>query len=314
MKSQLPARIGPFLLIVCLLLTGSQVVLAQSGGVRSVDFGGVSFNYDASLAGGVEAKLVPETIEGGNTPFWMAMPQHIEFTFTGLRGSSDRTMQPTIYVFPVLSDYTYLVPDVSHDVWLPSITQLQNLISNQPDLMQHISSLPPDQAWLPYLPPINAVTNPTGKLGYLSFGNGLGVRYLAQRSQDASPPLPDNTFYTFQGLTTDGNFYVAAFFSAFPTSMPPIDSPQGTDIRSYYLDLISRFDAISNDAYTPNLDLLDKMVGSLRVEPANLGVLPGMPRTGGENDLSIVAALLLVGAYALAVGGLLLLANRSKRA
>ena len=311
MKSKLPGRMGPFLLVVCLLLTGSQLVFAQSGGVRSVDFGGVSFNYDASLAGGVNAQLVPEAIEGGNTPFWMTMPQHIEFNFTDFQGS-DRAMEATIYVFPVLSDYRYLVPDVSHDVWLPNITQLKNLISSQPDLLQHISSLTPDQAGLPYLPPINAVTNPTGKLGYLSFGNGLGVRYLAQASQDASPPRPENTFYTFQGLTTDGNFYVAASFSAFPTSMPPIDPPQGTDIRSYYLGLISRFDAVSNNEYTPNLDLLDKMVGSLNVRPDNLSVLPGMPKTGNENDLSTVAALLLVGAYMLTVGGLVLLARRRK--
>ena len=42
----------------CLLVSGSRSAAAQAGGMRSVDFDGVSFRYDASLAGGVVPKLM----------------------------------------------------------------------------------------------------------------------------------------------------------------------------------------------------------------------------------------------------------------
>jgi LPXTG-motif cell wall-anchored protein len=311
MKTQLLYRIGLFLALACMSFAGSGAAAAQSGGVRNAEYGGVSFRYDASLASGVEGKLVPETIGGGDTAWWMAMPQHLELTLTDFHGSN-RPYPAVIYVFPVLSDYGYLTPGNNQDVWLPSVQQLQEILSKHHDLRMTIeqSATSPNQSfWLPYLPPINAVTTPVGKASYYNFTNGKGIRYLVHIAQDVSPPDATSTFYTFQGLTDDGKYYVAATFAAFPPAMQPIPLFQSGDIRDYYRGLMDQFDRISNDAYAPNLDLLEKMMGSLSVEPTELGVLPGMPKTGASDQ---AANLLAIAATLLVASGLFLM-RRSMR-
>jgi hypothetical protein len=307
------AQWGLVIVVASLMLARNQTAMAQGGGVRNVSFDGISFAYDASLTGGVTSKLVPENIvtDGG---FWLAQPQHIEFNFTDFHGSSTQSLSANIYVVPVRSDYTSLTPTENHDLWLPSIQQLQELLSKHPDLrtaLEQSSASPHQPVWLPYLPPINAATIATGKVAYLKFRNGVGIRYLVHTTQDVSPPDRDDTAYTFQGLTGDGKYYVAAFFSAFPTAMQPIELFQGDDIRAYYLDLNDRFDRISNDIYTPNLDSLDKMIGSLSVHPQGLGGLPGLPGTGGGVETTQYAGMLILAAFLL-LGGGLILARRAR--
>jgi hypothetical protein len=304
------AQLGLILVAASLMLLSNRAATAQSGGMRNVDFDGVSFSYDASLAGGVESTVVPEAVVTGGSGTWLASPQHIEFNFTDFHGSSAKWQTPTISIFPVRSDYTSLTPDEKQDLWLPRIQALQQVLSTHPDPQTMIQQMTISQGSPPemgYLPPINAATVLTGKLGYLRFQNGLGIHFLVQTSQDASPPGPDNTSYTFQGLTNDDKYYMAAFFSAFPTTIAPIQPPTADNIRGYYLDLIDRFDKISNDAYTPNLDILDKMIGSLSVHPTNLGDLPGLPNTGDEAPIAQTGNWFLLTGFLLLCGGLALL-------
>ncbi len=313
MKIQLIGCLGLILVAVSLILTGNVAAVAQTGGMRDAGFDGVSFRYDASLAGGVVPKMVPETIESDGSAPWAAQPRHIEFDFTDFHGSGMQSLPATIYVFPVRSSYTALTPPEKHDFWLPEVQSLKSLLTTQPDLhavVEQSSTSPNQPPWLPYLPPINAGTIATGKASYLSFRNGLGICYLVHITQDGSAPDANSTLYTFQGLTSDGNYYLAAFFPAFPTAIPAIQLPQGDDIRAYYLNLIDRFDGISNDAYTPNLDNLDKMLSSLSVHPTGINQIPGVPSTGQGNDGTAILGLLGIATLMLIGGGLLVVRRR----
>jgi LPXTG-motif cell wall-anchored protein len=287
--------------------------MAQTGGVRDVSFNGVTFTYDASLAGSVVPKLVPETIATPNMAYWMAQPQHIEFNFTDFHGSNTQPLPSTIYVFPVRSDYRSLTPGDNRDFWLQTVQTLHGILSSQANLRtvaEQSSTSPNQPPRLPYLPVINADSIVTGKAGYLSFGNGSGIHYLVHVTQNVSPPDSNSVLYTFQGLTSDGRYYVAADFPAFPTSIPPIDPLQGNDVRAYYLNLMNRFDSISNDAYTPNLDSLDKMLSSLSVHPTGIDQIPGIPSTGQGNEGGAMLGLLGIAMLMLVGGGLLVVRRR----
>jgi LPXTG-motif cell wall-anchored protein len=313
MKILLFSRAGLFLVAAALMFASNEAVMAQTGGMRDASFDGVSFRYDASLAGGVVGKMVPETIASGDTFWWIAQPQHIEVSFTDFHGSSDQWFPPTIYIFPVRSSYTSLTPSEKQDLWLPRIQRLQEMLSKQPDPRSVVDQMTQSQGSLTEmspLPPINAAMTLSGKLGYLRFRNGLGIRYLVQGAQDVSPPDRNNTGYTFQGLTDDGKYYVAAFFSAFPTAMQPIQLFQGDDIGAYYRNLIGRFDGISNDAYKPNLDNLDKMLSSLSVHPTGINQIPGVPNTGQGNNGTVILGLLGIATLMLIGGGLLVVRRR----
>jgi hypothetical protein len=112
----------------------------------------------------------------------------------------------------------------------------------------------------------------------IEFPDGKGIRYLANYIQDINPILDNQIFYTFQGLTDDGQFYIAAFFPVetgiFPTEYPPC--PQCSE-ASYnpYPDWFSTLSAqllqlndLSTHRFGPTLTELDDVVQSIYlVEP-----------------------------------------------
>ena len=55
---------------------------------------------------------------------------------------------------------------------------------------------------------------------YLDFDGGSGVRFITHYGIDEAPITEHGTFYTFQGLTDDGQYYVAYYHPA-PTGILP---------------------------------------------------------------------------------------------
>jgi LPXTG-motif cell wall-anchored protein len=76
------------------------------------------------------------------------------------------------------------------------------------------------------------------------------------------------------------------------------------------LNLIDRFDGIGNDAYTPNLDNLDKMLSSLSVHPTGINQIPGVPSTGESNEGTVMLGLLGLATLMVLGGGLLVVRRR----
>ena len=46
-------------------------------------------------------------------------------------------------------------------------------------------------------------------MNYLDFQDGSGIRYLMSYQQEGSENTSKELFYTYQGLTTDGTYYVS---------------------------------------------------------------------------------------------------------
>jgi hypothetical protein len=125
---------------------------------------------------------------------------------------------------------------------------------------------------VPVFPVFNAQQVIHPQIKYLNFKNGQGVRFATYYAQDASPITNDGLFYTFQGLTDDGKYYVTAFWHLRSDQLP--NSYQDANIQDYdafakqfetYIKATSdQLNALPSEAFTPNLNALDQMVESIQ--------------------------------------------------
>jgi len=79
---------------------------------------------------------------------------------------------------------------------------------------------------LPFLPWLNSAQVFCAQPQYVEFNGGKGIRYLTAFSQGVDPLLDSNIFYTFQGLSDDGEIYFSAVFPVrtgiFPLEITPV--------------------------------------------------------------------------------------------
>ena len=87
--------------------------------------------------------------------------------------------------------------------------QLQAILAEQPDP----ASLAEGGEGLPYMPPVIEAANLTSVVvAYVDMPGMSGITYLTAFGQDAYPFTSDRFQYVFQGLSTDGRWYVSAIF------------------------------------------------------------------------------------------------------
>jgi hypothetical protein len=257
-----------------------------------VDYMGVHFSADPSLANSIwpevkPATPLPEVLEGPS--YWLAIPEHIRFTFadSGLSLSRRRmgfnlAAEAQILVFP-LADLGDINPLVQ-----PQIETLRNLLAER-------GKVPSGE--LPLLPLTNSAQVFHAQAQYLVSGNIQGLRFISQHSQDPAPiMLSQELFYTFQGFTADGAYYVAAFFPLTTAVLP--DTIEVDDWEAFHAnydiylsETTTVLDQLPPAEFTPDLTLLDAVVTSLRVEPdrrmevfsqrsgrtQNMAILAGQP-------------------------------------
>jgi len=220
-----------------------------------VTFEGITFSYDQSLASGVSTEIAPsaEFISGD------VIPAHFLFTFEGyiLPGTFH---EPHIYIYPV----------GALESGGPT------LAGTVADLRQFLADRPTQPATIPFLPLFNAAQLLRTQIVYLDFQNGAGVRFLTQYAQAFIPINNNELFYTFQGLTGDDAYYIAAVLPVSHPSLPADESeiPGGDfdafadNFDAYIADTAQQLGAQDGSTFTPGLPSLDVMIRSLAVNPA----------------------------------------------
>lgn len=212
--------------------------------------------FDAGGLGPVTINEVPQTEDIANAPYWDIYPAHQQFLFDEY--PLDNTFhQPTLNVYPV-QDFTELNP-AARDF----ITELQLILKEQPtDFAEQV---------IPVLPLFNAAQVFRTHVDYLEFTNGRGIRFVTYYSQSVNPIANTELFYTFQGLTDDGHYYVSAIW---PVSVPLLpDEPEAIEdydafaenYDNYLQELITGLEALSADEFIPTLTSLDNIVQSIDV-------------------------------------------------
>jgi hypothetical protein len=272
------SRVSP----VWLLMAFSLILLSLSyspvltpvqaqGNIDSVEYEDISFSYDTSLASNVRVETVAAQANP-EVPIAPTHPEYIQFSFEDYPIEIFR--DPDLSLFPV-SEFAALG---SHEA--ETIQYLERLLTERPslhDVYSYPAYVPRNPPFPPYLPAIrNAGLGYFLKMDYIDFADGAGIRYIVGFVQNAAPMDSSPLHYTFQGLTNDGQHYVTANF--FMTTDSYIDQPEppaaGADvaaydsynqeIHAYNEELIQILEQEPASAYTPDLDVLDNVIRSLR--------------------------------------------------
>jgi hypothetical protein len=233
----------------------------------TVDYKGVHFSADPTLANGIwpevkSATPLPEDQEGPS--YWLAIPEHIRFTFAdpGLspmrrRMGFNLAVEAQILVFP-LAELVDINPLVQ-----TQIETLRNLLAER-------GKVPSGE--LPLLPLTNSAQVFHSQAQYLVSSNIQGLRFISQHSQDPAPIiLSQELFYTFQGFTADGAYYVAVFFPLTTAVLPDtieVDDWETfhANYDTYLAETTTLLDQLLPAEFTPDLTLLDAVIISLGVE------------------------------------------------
>jgi hypothetical protein len=220
-----------------------------------------------SLASGASGMQFPRA-EGENVAPPEVTPGHIQLKLEGYP-LQNRFHQPQIYVYPAQA-YAEMVPGA-----FESIHRLDNIL--------YAPTGPAVNDQLPFVPFFNAQPVFTSNVKILPFQNGQGVRFLTEYAQYFAPVNNHEMFYHYQGLTNDGAYYVIAILpisvplvaeSSDPTAplpngivpYPDVNDPNA-DWPTYYKSVTEVLNATPADAFTPAIDQLDALIGSMRIAP-----------------------------------------------
>jgi hypothetical protein len=241
---------------------------AEPQGV-TVTYYNVSFVVPKNLASGSSSQTVPVTDEQNGGP-WGVAPQHLEFKLNDYNLPAGYFSQILIDVFPA-QDYANAYAGANI-----SLQRLQAFLSNPSTAVTKDS--------LPQVPYFNAASMFEAQVKRIQFKTGTGVRMITQYGQAVGPIANNGTFYHFEGLTSDGKYYIVAVLpieAKFlingndPNAQAPADGipfPGYTDTDSshydnYFKAVADKMNATPEDAFTPSLTVLDSLIQSLQVNP-----------------------------------------------
>ncbi|MCB0193341.1 MAG: WG repeat-containing protein, partial [Anaerolineae bacterium] len=222
------------------------------------------------VAQSIQGQIIPANPYNPNVPPQLnGSPAHIRFAFDEEllpTWGSVYLNSPQLLIYPVeeyLAMYEASAPNAVTD----RIEALQTLLADQPETV--------DEA-IPVLPGLgDAVQDLRTQIDYLEFEQGQGIRFVTHYAQDANPIINETIFYTFQGLTDDGKFYVALYYPVSTSTLP--DSFDETDAADDYETFLSNFETylqetnemlngLDSTDFSPDLTDLDRLVESLVIE------------------------------------------------
>jgi hypothetical protein len=212
---------------------------------------GVSFYFSDLLAENVTAGTIPGNYDE-NAPWW-STPEHREYIFNNWV-LSDTFHTPTIRVYPV-AEFRAINQNVSDGLDV---------------LMATLQTQPSDGADLEVVDLFNAGQLFQSQTKYLKFQNGYGARWLSQYGQAYFPIGWPNLFYTYQGFTDDGKYYISIIFPLNHPSLPhpdnvTLDDAFAENFINYSNEIGAQLNAETDASFVPSLVLLDQLVASLLV-------------------------------------------------
>jgi len=223
----------------------------------------ISFVIPTKIGNGAQAETIEAVPPSNDAPWWDIAPAYNKYLIQGYP-LSNTFHEPAIYVYPV-NEYVQMNKDVA-----TLVNQLKTITSSQGQ------PLPEN---LPFLPTFNAAQVFHSNEQVQKFQNGTGIRFLTQYAQAPYPVNNNSLFYTFQGLTNDGAYYIsailpinAAFLSPdgnpntpLPADGVPFDWNNFENIPAHFELVKQKLNATDPNAFTPSLTNLDTMIQSVRI-------------------------------------------------
>ena len=208
----------------------------------STKFNGVEFEYPEYLFQDVQAEISTDGYD--------------DFKFTDYV-LTESNNNPAIMVYS--THEMNKIDSIANEI----IPQLKTVLNTQPEHPEK----------LPFFPNWHAAQFTVMQVDYLTFENGKGVRYLTQYGQNYWPINNQSMFYTFQGITDDGKYYVSAIFPVSHPSLPQSGSDYSGDFSAmendfdgYLSQIANQINGQADDTFFPQLDHLDGIITSLTIQ------------------------------------------------
>jgi len=231
---------------------GPTATLPEATAVPAADGALQIFLATGSVATGFDTETITPSADG---PYWEILPEYTQLTLQGYP-ISNHLMMPQIFVYPVEE-----LQKVNEGTQ-PIVASLQSLIQS-----------PQEISLMPFLPLFNAQQVIHAHVQFLDFQNGQGVRYLTEFDQAFIPINNYELIYTYQGLTSDGKYYVAAVLPVNHPSLPADASVTGneppeftSDFPAYLANVVATLNPQAANSFTPDLTQLDAMMSSLEIK------------------------------------------------
>lgn len=219
-----------------------------------------SFYLDPDLGIDYECEKIPESSPTTVPMDVLIFPSHTELTIQDYPLTSTQ-FPAMIYVYPV-NRFSVMLPDV-----VPSrVSDLENINSGA--------------TWtkgaLPFLPPVPLEQIFFSHNAVVTFNYGRGVRFITQYNDFDNVISNRSIFYTFQGLTDDGMYWLTVTLPINHSTLPADDyspwPPEGytgeswsQNYESYVNQVKDGLDMQLPDSFFPTINILDNLVRSITV-------------------------------------------------
>lgn len=184
-----------------------------------------------------------------SSPFMNGEPEHLRFAFDNDKLSKVvhyRERQLLLYPINAYREVFRKTP-WEQEKFDKKIRLLKLLIANNPKNFTDV---------IPVLPPVEAMQVFCSQIRYLDFAEGAGVRFVSSYAIEAGGTTNESIFYSFQGMTSDGRYYISVFYPITAKGLPKTDE---TLVTINFLKRLASAD------FTPDLAKMDDMIKSLRV-------------------------------------------------
>ena len=251
---------------------------------KRTTYKGVSFVCDRSLASDIKAETATAVVleRAGDKPD-SATPKHTVFSLLGPYAELHRSsfFHPQLMVYQ-LDSYKRALAASPDDV-----KALEHIVQQLTGIIGDSTRTPSRDTKLPFLPyGIDGSQTFHAHFKVLSFPQGRGIAYITQYNSEPALISNDRLVYTFQGITYDRKYYVAA---TFPVSLKylPNDSSatswEGYEMKwpktpgdwdefdksfeKYLAQVTARISESNESEFEPRLATFERVIQSLDVRP-----------------------------------------------
>ena len=236
----------------------------------AVSFEQLSLVIPSDVAAGGSGMIVPEA-KGETVAPWDVAPEHIQLKLEGY-ALGDKFHQPQFYVYPAEA-YVQMQERGSAK---QSLEQLRAILSQSS--MVNVKELP-------FVPFFNVPQALAAQVKVIPFQNGRGVRMVTEYAMGRAILNNYELIYHFEGLTDDGQYYVIALLPITAPGLPddgqpgslvppggvPVPDYNNPDANwmGYYGEARQMLQNLEASAYSPDLDQLDALIGSLTISTSD---------------------------------------------
>jgi hypothetical protein len=224
-----------------------------------ISCGKLSLDINPALAIDFQCLTIEESSDPEVQPYTIS-PAYTQIILLGYPALEDTQRLAEISVFPVQRFRELLSVLVN-----PRVSTLQALIGGRA----------PDAGELPFLPVISAYQIFHARYSIIPFQKGSGIRYLAMYSQNNVPVNNEDIFITYQGLTSNGKYWISMTLPISHPSLPRYgDEPPGgdwdafdKDAAAYYAKAAADLKAQPAESFVPSILQVDALINSMIVTP-----------------------------------------------